>query len=75
MHGNVFEWCQDWYGAYLGGIPLDPQGPAAGSTRVIRGGDWLNGTGDCRSANRLDLFPDDGDSYFGFRVLLAPAQP
>ncbi len=75
MHGNVFEWCQDWYGAYLGGIALDPQGPVAGSTRVIRGGDWLNGTGDCRSAKRLDLFPDDADGYFGFRVLLAPAQP
>lgn len=75
MHGNVPEWCQDWYGAYLGGIALDPQGPAVGSTRVIRGGDWLNGSSDCRSASRLDLFPDDGDGYFGFRVLLAPGQP
>jgi len=40
MHGNVNEWCQDWYGDYTGGIALDPQGPATGSDRMERGGDW-----------------------------------
>ena len=75
IHGNVPEWCQDRYGVYLGGIALDPQGPAAGSTRVIRGGNWQEGAGECRSAKRLELFPEDGDGYYGFRVVLAPSQP
>ena len=42
MHGNVFEWCQDRFGDYAGGIVLDPQGPQTGSRRVIRGGFWYS---------------------------------
>ena len=77
MHGNLWEWCQDWYGPYRGGIALDPQGPATGSSRVLRGGGWsvLN-NGDarfCRSAERgFGLPGSPGDETLGFRVLLAP---
>jgi len=76
MHGNVYEWCQDWFGAYPGGIAVDPQGPATTSPwRVLRGGDWNDLAGYCRSANRGIYSPDGTFIYFGFRVLLAPGQP
>ena len=82
MHGNVWEWCQDWCGDYPGGIAVDPQGPATGLTgsrRVIRGGSLgrlvsaAPGTAGQRSA--LSTHPDYGGSYIGFRVVLAPGQP
>jgi len=80
MHGNVWEWCQDWWSDSLpGGIAVDPQGPATGSARVFRGGlpdDWGGDARNCRSANRCCSYPDWG--YYdciGFRVVLAPGQP
>jgi formylglycine-generating enzyme required for sulfatase activity len=73
MHGNVFEWCLDWYAA--SGDSLrdgDPVGPLSGSARVLRGGGWLNGALSCRSARRGTNSPSSRDRYIGFRVA-APA--
>ncbi|MBI3852490.1 MAG: formylglycine-generating enzyme family protein [Verrucomicrobia bacterium] len=75
MIGNVWEWCQDWRGAYPAGTAADPQGPAAGVNRVVRGGAWYNRARFCRSAYRGADAPGSGDNYNGFRVVLAPGQP
>jgi formylglycine-generating enzyme required for sulfatase activity len=72
MLGNVIEWCQDWYDVYPGGSVIDPQGPAAGSVRTIRGGFWIGHAGDGRSADRIFGDPDARGYALGFRVLLAP---
>jgi formylglycine-generating enzyme required for sulfatase activity len=76
MHGNVYEWCQDYYADNLsGGNVTDPQGPLGGSDRVVRGGFWLRDAGDCRSAHRSGRSPDTDYSGVGFRVVLVPGQP
>ncbi len=69
MHGNVFEWCQDWYGSYPSGSVTDPTGAAAGSDRVSRGGCWHDFSVNCRSAGRYEDPPVDRYDYLGFRVL------
>ena len=69
MHGNVFEWCQDWYGVYGSDLATDPTGPESGSSRVDRGGCWRDSAQDARSADRYWLSPDDRYYGMGFRVL------
>ena len=75
MHGNVREWCEDWFDTYVAGIAVDPQGPATGSDHLIPGGTWDNNARGCRSANRDSAPPGNDNDNFGFRVLLAPGQP
>jgi formylglycine-generating enzyme required for sulfatase activity len=72
MHGNVHEWCLDWYTGALGtAAATNPSGPASGTTRVRRGGSWFNAAQNCRSADRRDSGPANAGTaamYIGFRV-------
>ncbi|MBP5760319.1 MAG: SUMF1/EgtB/PvdO family nonheme iron enzyme, partial [Verrucomicrobia bacterium] len=74
MHGNVTEWCLDWYGDYPTSAVTDPTGPDTGSDRVRRGGGWNSYASWCRSANRNYGTPVHIDNVRGFRVALAPVK-
>ncbi|MFO1424235.1 MAG: formylglycine-generating enzyme family protein [Candidatus Competibacteraceae bacterium] len=72
MHGNVWEWCQDWSGSYPEGPTVDPSGPETGERRVLRGGSWLSGGRLARSAFRSLVVPGGRHGFIGFRLALGP---
>ena len=79
MHGNVWEWCLDWYAdditAHGGKVNIDPATPAntlsgaSGADRVRRGGSWYGAADYCRPAYRIYIAPSNRDIGIGFRVL------
>jgi sulfatase modifying factor 1 len=74
MHGNGFQWCQDWYGDYPQNDTVDPRGPENGQDRVLRGGSWYLGPVHCRSAFRARARSGERYYLFGFRVCFSDHQ-
>ena len=72
MHGNVDEWCEDWFGHYPAEHVTNPRGPSQATYRVLRGGCWDDVAGYCRAAFRRRGGPGNRNDYLGFRVAAVP---
>lgn len=75
MHGNVEEWCLDWYGPYLPGEQNDPAGRTTGDFRVTRGGSHNTPDKYLRSGNRMAMIPEDKHAQTGFRIVESAFTP
>ena len=71
MHGNVSEWCNDWYGPYSSEAETNPQGPITGVSRVVRGGGWTSRAGRCRGASRFSHYPASSFFDAGIRLVFS----
>jgi len=74
VHGNVQEWCQDWYDTYSSETVTDPPGPESGSEKVIKGGGWHSLAASCRCASRVIGLPINHYFYVGFRLVRTPKE-
>ena len=70
MSGNLYEWCNDWYGSYSSGAQTDPTGPSGGSYRVLRGGSWYYNATYCRVARRGNRSVAYRFNDYGMRLAL-----
>lgn len=70
MSGNVWEWCQDWHGLYSDTAQTNPQGPATGQFRIVRGGAWSDGVRYSRTTCRMRYLPGAQNHFLGFRLAM-----